>query len=565
MRDRFSRAEGGFPSLWTLGLLVVAVAVISWFIPAALGRALAALGESADPMRIWIIGGVVSALLLAILVAVLRRPAPSRDAPQARDAHGSLPPPARVLSQSHVRTITTERPTTTFGDVVGVEEAREELQEVVEFLKCPAKFAAVGARIPKGVLLVGPPGTGKTLLARAVAGEAGVPFLATSGSEFVELYVGVGAARVRALFQEARKQAPCIIFIDEIDAVGRRRGGHVGVSHEEREQTLNQILVELDGFDQRSNIILIAATNRPDVLDPALLRPGRFDRQVMLGYPDTEGRRAILALHMRGKPLASDVDLVRLARHTSGLTGAELENLVNEAAILAARRSQPLLHHVEFEEALDRVIAGPRRKSRVLSTREKTITAYHEVGHALVAHCLPRADRVQKISIVSRGMMGGYTRLVPEEDRNLWSKSEFEAAMACAMGGHVAESLIFGEVTSGASNDLQKATEMARKMVCLYGMSEKLGAVAFAVDGTTGYASTFGEPSPTLSPDVARAIDEEVRELLARARAQAVTILTAKRAELERTARQLIEQETLEGAELYDLLGPTEWDERPAA
>ncbi len=343
--------------------------------------------------------------------------------------------------------------------------------------------------------------------------------------------------------------------------MGRRRGGHVGVSHEEREQTLNQILVEMDGFDQHTNVILLAATNRPDVLDPALLRPGRFDRQVMLGHPDTEGRRAILALHTRGKPLAPDVDLARLARHTSGLTGAELENLVNEAAILAARRSQLLIGQAELEEALDRVVAGPRRKSRVLSAREKAITAYHEVGHALVAHCLPRADRVQKISIVSRGVMGGYTRLLPEEDRNLWSKSEFEAAMAAAMGGHVAESLVFGEVTTGASNDLQKATEMARRMVCLYGMSEKLGAVAFASDGALGYASTFGEPSPSVSPEVARAIDEEVRDLLAQARRRAVAILTAKRDALERTAKQLIEVETLEGPELLDLLGSTDWQE----
>jgi cell division protease FtsH len=372
--------------------------------------------------------------------------------------------------------------------------------------------------------------------------------------------VGVGASRVRTLFQEARRQAPAIVFVDEIDAVGRRRGGHVGVSHEEREQTLNQILVEMDGFDQGTNVILVAATNRPDVLDPALLRPGRFDRQILLGHPDTAGREAILALHTRNKPLAPDADLGRLARHTSGLTGAELENLVNEAAILAARRSQPVVHHAELEEALDRVIAGPRRKSRILSVRERTITAYHEVGHALVAHCLPRADRVQKISIVSRGAMGGYTRLLPDEDRNLWSKSEFEAAMACAMGGHVAERLIFGEVTTGASNDLQKATEMARRMVCVYGMSERLGAMAFTSDGTAGYASTFGEPPSSVSPEVARAIDEEVRELLATARACAEAILTTRRSALERTARELIDRETLDGPELIALLGPTAGD-----
>jgi cell division protease FtsH len=555
MRDQFSRADRGRPPIWALALLTAAVALISLLISAVGSRLpLDALGS--DVLRPWVVAVAVTGLLLGGLFAALRLPSQPRARGGAGEMPSNLPAPSRTLSHGHIRTITTERPATTFGDVVGVDEAREELQEIVEFLKYPARFAAVGARVPKGVLLVGPPGTGKTLLARAVAGEAGVPFLPSSGSEFVELYVGVGASRVRALFQEARRQAPCIVFIDEIDAVGRRRGSHVGVSHEEREQTLNQILVELDGFDQRSSVILLAATNRPDVLDPALLRPGRFDRQVMLGYPDTEGRRAMLVLHTRGKPLAPDVDLGRLAHHTSGLTGAELENLVNEAAILAARRGQSLVGQAEFEEALDRITAGPRRKSRVLSVREKAITAYHEVGHALVAHCLPRADRVQKISIVSRGVMGGYTRLLPDADRNLWSKSEFEAAMACAMGGHVAESLIFGEVTTGASNDLQKATDMARRMVCLYGMSEKLGAMAFASDGSTGYAATLGEASPALSPEVARAVDEEVRALLAEARQRAAAILTERRANLERTAERLIELETLEGAELDALLGP---------
>jgi cell division protease FtsH len=468
---------------------------------------------------------------------------------------------AMSFGKSRARMFLGNKTVVTFNDVAGVDEAKQELTEVVEFLKYPEKFNSLGARIPRGVLLVGPPGTGKTLLARAVAGEAGVPFFSISGSEFVEMFVGVGASRVRDLFEQAKRNSPCIVFVDEIDAVGRQRGAGLGGSHDEREQTLNQILVEMDGFDPHTNVILLAATNRPDVLDPALLRPGRFDRQVMLGHPDTEGRRAILDLHTRGKPLASDVDLARLAHHTSGLTGAELENLANEAAILAARRARLEVGHQEFEEALDRVVAGPRRKSRVLSVREKRITAYHEVGHALVAHCLARADRVQKISIVSRGQMGGYTRLLPDEDRNLWSKSEFEAAMACAMGGHVAESLVFGEVTTGASNDLQKATEMARRMVCLYGMSEKLGAVAFAADGALGYASTFGEPSPSVSPEVARAIDEEVRDLLAQARRRALVILTARREALERTAQQLIEYETLEGPELLELLGPTDWQE----
>jgi cell division protease FtsH len=429
---------------------------------------------------------------------------------------------------------------------------------VVEFLRSPEKFVSLGARVPKGVLLVGPPGTGKTLLARAVAGEAGVPFISSSGSEFVELYVGVGASRVRSLFQEARRQAPCIVFIDEIDAVGRRRGGSHGISHEEREQTLNQILVEMDGFDPRSNIMLIAATNRADVLDPALLRPGRFDRQVMLDLPDMKGRLEIIRVHSRGKPLEQGVDLRAVARNSAGLSGADLENLLNEAAIMAARRGLAQIGPAELEEALDRVVAGPRRRSRVLSEREKVITAYHETGHALVAAVLPHADEVQKVSIISRGMAGGFTRLIPEQDRNMWSKSEFEAAIASALGGHVAEELIFGEVTTGPSNDLQRATEMARRMVTEFGMSKQIGPLSLG--GQPGYE---GGDYRGYGDEMGRQVDAEVRQVVAAAHARACRILEAHRDILERTAKLLIEREVLEAGELAELF--SEARQRPAA
>ncbi len=372
---------------------------------------------------------------------------------------------ALSFGKSRARMFLSNKPAVTFADVAGVEEAKQELQEIVEFLKFPDKFSALGARIPKGVLLVGPPGTGKTLVARAVAGEAGVPFFSISGSEFVEMFVGVGASRVRDLFEQAKRNAPCIIFVDEIDAVGRQRGAGLGGSHDEREQTLNQMLVEMDGFDSNTNVIVMAATNRPDVLDPALLRPGRFDRQVTLDRPDIRGRLAILHVHARGKPLDADVSLDVLAKQTPGFSGADLQNLLNESAILAARAGKRAITMGEMEEAVDRVSAGPERKSRIISEHEKAVTAYHEVGHALAARALPNCDPVHKVSIVARGPRGGYTRLLPEEERYLWTRSQFEDFLAFALGGHLAERIIFGEVTTGASNDIERVTAIARKMV----------------------------------------------------------------------------------------------------
>jgi cell division protease FtsH len=490
------------------------------------------------------LGGI---LVLAGRAAVAARQRARAGGPE-ESARPNPSTPSRILSSSHFKTITAERPTTRFKDVAGVEEAKEELQEVVEFLRDSERFTALGARVPRGVMLVGPPGTGKTLLARAVAGEAGVPFISSSGSEFVELYVGVGASRARSLFQEARKLAPCIVFIDEIDAVGRRRGGHAGVSHEEREQTLNQILVEMDGFSDRSAVIVLAATNRADILDPALLRPGRFDRQVQLDVPDAAGRRQILNVHARGKPLADDADLDQLARQSTGLSGADLENVLNEAAILTARRHGTTIGQMELEEALDRVVAGPRRKSHLLSDAERVITAYHEVGHAMVAAALPNADRPVKISIISRGMAGGYTRLAPEQDRNMWRKSDFEAAIACAMGGHVAEELIFGEVTTGPSNDLQRASEMARRMVTSFGMSKRIGPMAIA-----GSGYPYDEEYRGVGVDTARAIDREVRKVISNAHRVAHEILSANRSTLESVARRLMDQETIEAEQVREL------------
>ncbi len=378
------------------------------------------------------------------------------------------------FGRSKARMFTGNRPAVSFADVAGVEEAKAELQEVVEFLRYPERFEALGARTPRGMLLVGPPGTGKTLLARAVAGEAGVPFFSISGSEFVEMFVGVGASRVRDLFDQAKRNAPCIVFVDEIDAVGRHRGAGLGGGHDEREQTLNQILVEMDGFDTATHVIVIAATNRPDILDPALLRPGRFDRRVVLDNPDIQGRRQILEVHSKGKPIAEDVDLETVAKTTHGFSGADLANLVNESAILAARRSKKTITMDEFGEAVDRVIAGPERRSRLISEREKALTAYHEAGHALVAHKLTHADPVHKISIVARGGMGGYTRFLPTEDRYLQTKRQFQDSLATSLGGRVAEELIFNEVTTGASNDLEQATRVARTMIMRYGMSDRV-------------------------------------------------------------------------------------------
>jgi len=460
---------------------------------------------------------------------------------------------AMSFGKSRARLFTGNKPTITFGDVAGVEEAKQELAEVVEFLKYPDKFAALGARIPRGVLLVGPPGTGKTLLARAVAGEAGVPFFSISGSEFVEMFVGVGASRVRDLFDQAKRNAPCIIFVDEIDAVGRQRGAGLGGSHDEREQTLNQILVEMDGFDSQTNVIVVAATNRPDVLDPALLRPGRFDRQVVLDRPDIKGRMAVLQVHSRGKPLEKGVSLETLAKQTPGFSGADLENLVNEAAILAARRNRKTISMNELEEAIDRVIAGPERKSRIITEREKSITAYHEVGHAIVARMLAHVDPVHKISIIARGMMGGYTRILPGEDRYMWTKSQFKDNMAFALGGHVAEELIFNELTTGPSNDIERITDMARRMITQYGMSKKLGPLAFGKKEELVFLGREISEQRNYSDEIAFEIDKEVRALVDEAYQRAKEILTTHKDKLIEISDLLIERETLEGEDFEAL------------
>ena len=458
------------------------------------------------------------------------------------------------FGRSRARLLVGNKPSVTFSDVAGVEESKIELQEIVEFLKYPERFVSLGARIPKGVLLVGPPGTGKTLLAKAVAGEAGVPFFSISGSEFVEMFVGVGAARVRDLFDQAKRNAPCIIFVDEIDAVGRHRGAGLGGGHDEREQTLNQILVEIDGFDSSTNVIVVAATNRPDILDPALLRPGRFDRRVVLDLPDIAGRQAILGVHTKGKPIDEDVNLEVIAKETPGFSGADLANLVNEAAILAARRSKKTVMFDEFGEAIDRVIAGPERKSRVISHKEKEITAYHEGGHALVGHKLANADPVQKVSIVARGGMGGYTRFLPEEDRHLFSKAQFKDMMAAAMGGRVAEEQIFGEVTTGASNDLEKATQIARNMVTRFGMSEKLGPRTFGKREELVFLGREISEQSDYSDNTAQQIDEEVHNLIQEAHDRAQEILETNKAKLVQLARHLITNETIEGDALIKLL-----------
>jgi cell division protease FtsH len=456
------------------------------------------------------------------------------------------------FGKSRARMFNTNMPVVTFSDVAGVDEAKQELQEIVEFLKYPAKFAMLGARIPKGVLLIGPPGTGKTLVSRAVAGEAGVPFFSISGSEFVEMFVGVGASRVRDLFEQAKKAAPCIIFVDEIDAVGRQRGMGVGGSHDEREQTLNQMLVEMDGFDATTNVIVMAATNRPDVLDPALLRPGRFDRQVRLDNPDVRGRQQILDVHARGKPLDAEISIDKLARQTAGFSGADLANLLNEAAILAARENKTQITMHELEEAVDRVVAGPARKSRIISEREKAVTAYHEIGHALVARVLPHCDPVHKVSIVARGQMGGYTRLVAEEDRSLWSKSHFEDFLAFALGGHLAEKIIFGEVTTGASNDIERVSTIARNMVTQYGMSERLGTIQYGQKDDAPFMARDSQ-ARTFSEETAREIDEEVRRIVQQAYATAERTLTEHKERLILMSEQLIQAEILEGQEFEEL------------
>ncbi len=466
---------------------------------------------------------------------------------------------ALSFGKSRARMFLGNKTVVTFADVAGVDEAKTELQEVVEFLKFPEKFNSLGARIPRGVLLVGPPGTGKTLMARAVAGEAGVPFFSISGSEFVEMFVGVGASRVRDLFDQAKRNSPCIVFVDEIDAVGRQRGAGLGGSHDEREQTLNQILVEMDGFDTNTNVIVVAATNRPDVLDPALLRPGRFDRQVILDRPDMKGRVAILKVHTKGKPLDKTVVVDEIARQSPGFSGADLANLVNESAILAARRNKKVIGMNEFSEALERIVAGPERKSRVISDEEKRIIAYHEGGHAVVQRILPKCDPVAKVTVISRGMALGYTMALPTEDRYLQSKSEFEDKIAGLLGGNVSERLVFGDTTTGASNDIEKATDLARRMVTEFGMSDKLGPLSFGKrDELVFLGREIGEQR-NFSEDVAKVIDEEVRAIIDRAYDRAKEVLTTHRDRLDRLAEKLIAEETVdsEGFEsLFEDLPP---------
>ena len=465
------------------------------------------------------------------------------------------------FGRSRARMMPLNRPTVTFSDVAGIEEAKAELEEVVEFLKYPERFLSLGARIPKGVLLVGQPGTGKTLLARAVSGEAGVPFFHISGSEFVEMFVGVGAARVRDLFEQARRNAPCIVFVDEIDAVGRHRGAGLGGGHDEREQTLNQILVEMDGFETTTNIIVLAATNRPDILDPALLRPGRFDRRVVLDMPDVVGRKAILKVHASGKPLAPEVTMDTLAKETPGFSGADLSNVINEAALMAARRNKKSIFMVDLEEAVERVVAGPERKSRVINPREKEMTAYHEAGHALVAWALPHADRVHKISIISRGNMGGHTTLLPEEDRYLWTKNQFEDMLAVTMGGRVAEEQIFSEVTTGASNDLERGTKISLDMVKRYGMSAALGPRTFGKREELVFLGREISEQRDYGDRVAEEIDQEVKKLVYTAYQRAGEVLVAHKDKLVRVAEYLVENESMGQETLNRLINNDDYGE----
>jgi cell division protease FtsH len=480
---------------------------------------------------------------------------------------------SKVMSfgKSRAKRMSVDSPKISFRDVAGVDEAVEELHEIKEFLENPKKFQALGARIPKGVLLYGPPGTGKTLLARAVAGEAGVPFFSISGSDFVEMFVGVGASRVRDLFEQAKQNSPCIIFMDEIDAVGRHRGAGLGGGHDEREQTLNQLLVEMDGFEMKDNIILIAATNRPDILDPALLRPGRFDRQIVVDRPDRKGRIKILEVHTRGKPLAKDVQLDALAAQTPGFTGADLANLVNEAALLAARQGDREISNLHLEEGIMRVIAGPEKKSRVMSEKERRITAFHEMGHAIVAHFLENTDPVHKISVMSRGQALGYTISLPTEDKFLTTRAELKDTMAMTLGGRAAEEIIFGEVTTGASNDLEKVTATAKQMVMRFGMSEKLGPRVFGHDHGQPFLGREFSSEPDYSDDVAREIDGEIRRIVEEAHQVARDILSDHRQDLDTTAEILLRRETIEAEQFERLLageseesvfGPDEEPER---
>ncbi len=454
------------------------------------------------------------------------------------------------FGRSRARLFLDNKPKVTFADVAGADEAKQELKEVVDFLKYPQKYRQLGARVPRGILLVGPPGTGKTLLARAVAGEANVPFFSISGSEFVEMFVGVGAARVRDLFTQAKKLSPSIIFIDELDAVGRHRGAGLGGGHDEREQTLNQLLVEMDGFDENTNVIVLAATNRPDILDPALLRPGRFDRRVVVDRPDFEGRKKILEVHLRGKPVGKDVNIELIAKSTPGFVGADLANLVNEAAILAARKNKREINMEEFEEAIEKVIAGPEKKNRILRPKEKELVAFHELGHALVAKLIPDATPVHKVTIIPRGLALGYTLQLPEEDRYLITKKELEAEITVLLGGRAAEELIFGQATSGAADDLKRATELARKMVCEYGMSEKLRNLSLGENHSEVFLGKDLMQIKNYSEDTAKIIDEEIKNIIDKAYNRALELLKNHEEILKELSKVLIEKETLDGSEI---------------
>ena len=479
---------------------------------------------------------------------------------QANANSGGGPGPSR-FGHARTRTLADQGKKVTFNDVAGADEEKEELQEIVEFLRDPQKFIALGARIPKGVLLVGPPGTGKTLIAKAVAGEAGVHFLSISGSDFVELYVGVGASRVRDLFDQAKKEAPAIVFIDEIDAVGRQRGAGLGGGHDEREQTLNQLLVEMDGFASNEGVIVMAATNRQDILDPALLRPGRFDRQIYVGLPDIRGREEILKVHARKKPLSEDASLADIAKATSGFTGADLENLLNEAALLAARANQRFITMADLHEAMMKVIAGPEKKSRVVTPLSKRLTAYHEAGHAIVIHELPSQDPVHQITIIPRGPAGGMTISLPQEDRSYQSKAELEERIAVCLGGRVAEQLVLGDISTGASNDIQKASSIARAMVTKYGMSEKLGTIAYGNESDEVFIGRTMAQARSYSEEVAGLIDEEVKSIVDRAYARCEEILTRCRPQLELTAQYLLAHETMSGAQFAKVFTEPEAEE----
>ena len=504
------------------------------------------LNNSSTPLIGYIFQFVPFIIMALLLIFILR---------QAQSG-GSQ---ALSFGRSRAKLLNENRPKVTFADVAGVDEAKEELGEVVEFLKYPKKFQALGARIPKGVLLLGPPGSGKTLLARAIAGEAGVPFFSISGSDFVEMFVGVGASRVRDLFEQAKKSAPCIVFIDEIDAVGRQRGAGLGGGHDEREQTLNQLLVEMDGFDQNTGVILIAATNRPDVLDPALLRPGRFDRQIVVDRADVRGRQAILSVHSKNKPLSKEVSLETLARRTPGFSGADLENLLNEAALLAARRNKSVIEMIDCDEAIDRVMVGPERKSVVMSQREKENTAYHESGHAIVGGLTPNSNPVHKVTIIPRGMSLGLTWSLPDEDRHSVTKNELLAQIKMSVAGRIAEEIKFGDVTTGASNDFEKATELARRMVTQYGMSDTLGPIQYGRGNHQVFLGRdFGEDR-NYSEEIAGKIDVEVRKIIDTCYGDARKILEVNWDKVERMANSLLEHETVETEEVLAILAGKQW------